>query len=159
DTYSPHFSNEFGRTMEPGTKEYTGFKLTIWRWRDDFQNDFAARMDWCEMSFEEANHAPIPILSHPEKITVKSGEKFTLDAFESSDPDGDSFSFLWFNYPEAGSYTKNIKVNGANNVHMAHFTAPKVEKEETVHFILKLTDRGEPELSSYKRVIVTIKPN
>jgi hypothetical protein len=42
---------------------------------------------------------------------------------------------------------------------MAHFTAPKVDKEETVHIILKLTDRGEPQLSSYKRVIVTIKPN
>jgi len=159
DTYSPYIPNEFGRTIKQREKEYTGFKLTIWRWRDDFQNDFAARMDWCEMSFEEANHAPIPILSHPESITVKSGETFTLDAFESKDPDGDSFSFLWFNYPEAGTYKNNIKVNGADNVHMVHFTAPKVDKEETAHFILKLTDRGEPQLSSYKRVIVTIKPN
>src|SRR5688572_31484726 len=35
-------------------------KVTIWRWRDDFQNDFAARMDWTFMSYEEANHAPVP---------------------------------------------------------------------------------------------------
>jgi hypothetical protein len=41
---------------------------------------------------------------------------------------------------------------------MAHFTAPKVDKEETAHFILKVTDKGEPQLSRYKRVIVTIKP-
>lgn len=115
-------------------------------------------MDWCELPFEEANHSPVPVLSHPEHITVKSGEMFTLDAFESTDPDGDSFSFLWFNYPEAGSYKKLIKVNGAENVHMAHFTAPMVEKTETAHFILKVTDRGTPQLTSYKRVIVSIEP-
>jgi hypothetical protein len=81
-----------------------------------------------------------------------------LDAFETYDPDGDSFSFLWFNYPEAGSYKKPIKVNGAENAHMAHFTAPEVDKDETAHFILKVTDRGEHQLSRYKRIIVTIKP-
>jgi hypothetical protein len=159
DTYSPYIPNEFGRTVKQSSEEYTGFKLTIWRWRDDFQNDFAARMDWCEKTFEEANHAPVPILSHPEEITVKSGETCTLDAFESTDPDGDSFSFLWFNYPEAGTFKKLIKVNGTENVHKAHFTAPNVDKKETAHFILKITDKGSPQLSSYKRVIVTIKPN
>jgi hypothetical protein len=159
DTYSPFIPNEYGRSVKQSTEVYTGFKLTIWRWRDDFQNDFAARMDWCEKTFEEANHAPAPVLSHPEEITVKSGETFTLDAFGSTDPDGDSFSFLWFNYPEAGTHKKPIKVNGAENVHRAHFTAPNVDKEETAHFILKITDKGTPPLSSYKRVIVTIKPN
>lgn len=159
DNYTPYIHNEYGRTVKQDTISFNDDKVTIWRWRDDFQNDFAARMDWCEMTFEEANHAPIPILSHSDQITVKSGETFTLDAFESTDPDGDSFSFLWFNYPEAGTYTENIKVNGAENVHMAHFTAPKVDKEETAHFILKLTDRGKPKLTSYKRVIVTIMPN
>ena len=110
------------------------------------------------MSYEEANHPPVPVLSHPEQITVKSGEGFTLDAFDTTDPDGDSFSFLWFNYPEAGTYKKLIKVNGAENVHMVNFTAPEVDKEETAHFILKVTDKGEPQLSRYKRVIVTILP-
>lgn len=159
DTYSPYYKNEYGRAVKQSSEEYSGFKLTIWRWRDDFQNDFAARMDWCEMTFEEANHAPAPILSHPEEITVESGETFTLDAFESTDPDGDSLSFLWFNYPEAGTYKKPIKINGAENVHIAHFTAPNVDKEAKAHFILKITDKGSPQLSSYKRVIVTIKPN
>jgi len=159
DTYKPYLPNEFGRTVKQSTEVFTGFKLTIWRWRDEFQNDFAARMDWCEMSFEEANHNPVPVLSHPEQITVKAGEGFTLDAFESYDPDGDSFSFLWFNYPEAGSYNEEIKANGAENVYKAHFTTPEVDNEVTAHFILKITDRGEPQLSSYKRVIVTIKPN
>lgn len=158
DTYFPYRPNKYGRSIKQASKAYTGYKPTIWRWRTEFQNDFAARMDWCTMSFKEANHAPLPMLSHPDKLTVKAGETFTLDAFESSDPDGDSLSFHWFNYQEAGTYTKNIEANGPNNVHITHFTAPKVEKEETVHFILKLTDKGEPPLSSYKRVLVTILP-
>lgn len=158
DNYTPFIANEFGRSVKQDTITFTDFKVTLWRWRDDFQHDFAARMDWSIKSYEDANHPPVPVLSHPEEITVKSGQSFTLDAFETTDPDGDNFSFLWFNYPEAGTYKKLIKVNGAENVHMAHFTAPKVEKEETAHFILKVTDKGEPQLSRYKRVIVTIRP-
>jgi hypothetical protein len=110
------------------------------------------------MSYEEANHPPVPVLSHSEQLSVKSGENFTLDAFQTYDPDGDNVSFFWFNYPEAGTHKQLIKINGAENVFKAHFTAPKVDKEETAHFILKVTDKGEPQLSRYKRVIVTIKP-
>lgn len=158
DKYKPYISNNYGRSVKPDTVYFNNDKVTLWRWRDDFQNDFAARMDWCLRPYEEANHPPVPVLSHPEQITVKSGERFTLDAFDTTDPDGDSFSFLWFNYPEAGTYKKLIKVNGAENVHMAYFTAPEVDKQETAHFILKVTDRGEPQLSRYKRVIVMIIP-
>lgn len=158
DSYTPYIPNEYGRTIKQDSKTFTDFKVSLWRWRDDFQNDFAARMDWCFKSYEQANHPPVPVLSHPENISVKSGEHFTLDAFQTFDPDGDSFSFLWFHYPEAGTYKELINVNGAENVHMAYFTAPEVETEETAHFILKVTDRGEHQLSRYKRVIVTFEP-
>jgi len=94
----------------------------------------------------------------PDHITVKSGEGFGLDA-TATDPDGDNFSYLWFNYPEAGSYKKLIKINSAENVHNAYVIAPEVDKEETVQFILRVTDKGTPPLSRYKRVIVNIIPN
>ncbi len=159
DAYSPYVPNKYGRSVKKDTTTFEGFKVTLWRWRDDLQNDFAARMDWCTKSYEDSNHPPVPALSHPEELVVKSGQSFTLDAFETKDPDGDNVSFLWFHYPEAGTYQKLIQVNGAENVHMAHFTAPKVDKEEKAHFILKVTDKGEPPLSRYKRVIVTFDPN
>ncbi|MDA3928255.1 MAG: DUF1593 domain-containing protein, partial [Prolixibacteraceae bacterium] len=158
DNFTPYIPKQYGRSVKQDTLSFNNNKVTLWRWRDDFQNDFAARMDWCLKSYDEANHPPVPVLSHPERITVKSGEYFTLDAFDTTDPDGDSFSFLWFNYPEAGSYKKLVKINSPENVHMASFTAPKVDKEETAHFILKVTDKGEPQLSRYKRIIVTILP-
>lgn len=158
DNYRPYISGEYGRTVKPDTITFWDNKVTLWRWRDDFQNDFAARMDWCINSYEDANHHPVIVLSQPEVITVKSGQGFGLDAFGTTDPDGDSFSFLWFNYPEAGTYKKPIKIEGTENAHGAYIIAPKVDKEETAHFILRVTDKGDPQLSSYKRVIVTIKP-
>jgi hypothetical protein len=157
DNYTPYIPSEYGRTVRKDTVSFTNNKVTLWRWRDDFQNDFAARMDWCVKSYEEANHPPTILLSHPENFTVKSGEGFKLDAFNSTDPDGDNLSFLWFYYPEASTYRKAINV-GAENVHGVYVTAPKVDQKETLHFILKLSDKGTPTLTRYKRVIVTVLP-
>ena len=159
DKYTPYVHREYGRAVGRDTLTFTGFKETLWRWRDDFQNDFAARMDWCIKSYQEANHPPVPVLGHPEQITVNSGEGFDLTAFDSYDPDGDNLSFLWFHYPEAGSYKKLIQVDGAENVHHAYVIAPKVDEKETAHFILKVTDKGKPQLSGYKRIIVHIMPD
>jgi hypothetical protein len=158
DKYTQFFPSEYGRTIKPDTITFTGNKVTLWRWRDDFQNDFAARMDWCTKSYKDANHPPIPVLSNDEEITVKSGQGFTLDAFNSYDPDGDNISYLWFNYPEAGTYKQVVKIEGAENGHGVYVIAPVVEKNETLHFILKVTDKGEPRLSGYKRIIVNVVP-
>jgi hypothetical protein len=148
----------YGRAAQPDTAVFTGNKATLWRWRDDFQNDFAGRMDWCVKSFGGANHPPVPALSHPDRITVKSGEGFGLDAGGTVDPDGDHLSYLWFHYPEAGSYRKPIPVNSAENCRGVWIVAPKIDRTETAHFILRVTDHGTPPLSRYKRVIVTITP-
>jgi hypothetical protein len=158
DRYTPYINDEYGRAVQKDTVSFIDNKVTLWRWRDDFQNDFAARMDWCIKSYQEANHPPVPSLGHPEQITVKSGEGFGLDASGTIDPDGDNLSYLWFHYPEAGSYKKFITLNSAENARGVWVIAPEVEKTETAHFILKVTDKGKPPLSRYKRVIVTIVP-
>ena len=157
DSYTPFVPNRFGRTLKADTATFTDYKVTLWRWRDDFQNDFAARMDWCIKPYEEANHPPIPVLSQPEEITVKSGDGFGLDAGNSTDPDGDHISYLWFSYPEAGSYKKKL-ITEAEVAHGVWLNAPVVDKKETAHIILKVTDKGKPSLSRYKRIIVTIIP-
>ena len=158
DSYTPYLPSDYGRTVRREEQSFTGNRVTLWRWRDDFQNDFAARMDWCTHTYKETNHPPVPILGHPDEITVKSGERFALNANPSTDPDGDSLSFLWFQYPEAGSYHEPILIDSAENLHTVAVVAPVVEKEETAHFILRVTDKGTPPLSRYKRIIVHIQP-
>ncbi len=157
DNYTPYIFNEYGRAVRLDTVTFTSNKATLFRWRDDFQNDFAARMSWCTESFKEANHPPVPKLLVPEHIIVKSEEGFGLDA-TATDLDGDNLTYLWFSYPEASTYNKLIKIDGAENAPWAYVIAPKVEKKETAQFILKVTDKGKPQLSRYKRVTVTIIP-
>lgn len=157
DTFTPYLFNEYGRAVRLDTNTFTDNKVTLWRWRDDFQNDFAARMAWCTELYKEANHPPVPVLANPDHLTVKSGEGFGLDASGSYDPDGDSLSFLWFTYPEAGSYKGEISIV-PENAHGAYVVAPEVNKPETIHFILRVTDKGTPPLSRCKRVIVTVLP-
>lgn len=157
DSYAPFIHSDYGRVVKLDTVIFKDNKVTLWRWRDDFQNDFAARMDWCTKTYKEANHAPIVVLNSKEEITVKSGQEFGFNASNSFDPDGDNFSYLWFNYPEAGSYKKEIKVSPENYPGFS-IKAPDVDKQETIHIILKVTDKGTPPLSSYKRIIVTVLP-
>lgn len=159
DNYVPFVLNEYGRAVRKDTVTFSGNKATLFRWREDFQNDFAARMDWCTKSFDEANHPPVPSLVHPDRITVRSGQPFILDAGGTSDPDGDNLSYLWFQYPEAGSYKETIPVDPAENLYrIPYIKAPVVDEPQTVHFILKVTDKGNPPLTRYKRVIVNILP-
>ncbi|GAB3026386.1 DUF1593 domain-containing protein [Spirosoma pulveris] len=140
-------------------KRYGSNQATIWRWREAFQNDFAARMDWCTKAYKDANHPPVPKLAHPESFTVKSGQLFHLNADGTSDPDGDSMSFRWFHYKEAGTYPGEVSFRPyATNLYDLPVTAPPVTKSETIHFILQVTDKGTPALTRYKRVIVTVLP-
>ncbi|HEY4194549.1 MAG TPA: nucleoside hydrolase-like domain-containing protein, partial [Mucilaginibacter sp.] len=85
-------------------KGYKSNQATIWRWRVEYQNDFAARIQWTTKSYKECNHPPVPRVANGEKMTVRSGEQFHLSAAGTTDPDGDSLSYLWFQYPEAGTY-------------------------------------------------------
>jgi hypothetical protein len=158
DRVTPDITALYGRATKPGEKTFTGYRETIWRWRAAIQNDFAARMDWTTKPPAAANHAPVPRLRHANDLTVRSGSRLVLDATGSEDPDGDSLSFHWYHYPEAGSFKTPIKLENADNLHRRAFVAPPVTQPETAHFILEVTDKGTPALTRYQRVVVTITP-
>jgi len=158
DVYVPPEHQLYGRPIKPGAARFEGDKVSLWRWRDDFQNDFAARMDWTVKPYAAANHPPVVVLRHAAALTVKSGEGFGLDAHPSHDPDGDSLSFHWFAYREAGSTDAVVTIDGADNSVIAWAIAPKVTRPETCQVILRVTDKGAPPLSRYQRIIVTVTP-
>jgi len=158
DSVTPRVPRPFGQATGPIDRTYTGFRETLWRWRDDFQNDFAARMDWTVRDREHANHPPIVRLAHADRLTVNSGDAVPLSALGTSDPDGDSLSYWWFQYPEAGTYADPISLWGAENLYARGFIAPDVDHPREAHFVVRVTDKGTPALSRYRRVIVAILP-
>lgn len=146
---------------------HDGNHETIWRWRNAFQNDFAARMDWSIKEYNEANHPPIAKLAHNNHLTAKKGDKIMLSAKGSSDPDGDALSYEWFLYSEAGTFPVSSARSGQPVViqdfdqQVAFFVVPtkRIMKPGigTMHIILAVTDYGTPRLTRYQRVIVEIE--
>jgi len=156
----PIWTNAEDTIVSPlDNKAYKSIHATVWRWREDFQNDFAGRMCWATKNYKECNHPPVVLLKTPDKLTVHSGDRFYLDASASTDPDGDSLSFLWFQYPQAGTYAGTINFKPfSTNLRNLPVMAPIVDKPETLHFIVKVTDKGTPPLTRYRRVIVEVLP-
>ena len=158
-------------------KRYRSNQATIWRWREAYQHDFAARMDWTVSSrYEQANHHPQIVLSvnrayqppsnngasrfdflQPVELRVNSGQQIELDARQSADPDSDELQFLWFPYREAGTFPGEVEITEATKAR-AKLTAPQVTAPQTVHIVLQVRDNGEPSLCAYRRIILNVEP-
>jgi len=156
-------------------KEHTSDQATIWRWREDFQNDFAARMTWTVADYAHANHNPVAVVNGqggtaPLEMDVRAGQTVTLDATGSSDPDGQPIHFHWFQYAEAGledgnlaaltlagadSATVTVRADGA--CRPLWLPVIPCRGDGTAHVILAITDGGTPRLTSYRRVILHVR--
>ena len=157
--------------------EHVSDQASIWRWRKAFQNDFAARIDWTIKDVAHANHNPSLVVegqpgTAPIERTVDTGQTITLDAAGSSDPDGQPLHYTWWLYEEAGlSGTQGASVTIANPASpQARITVnspcrdpwiPALRPcrgEGVAHIILEVTDEGTPQLTSYRRIILHVRP-
>jgi hypothetical protein len=126
------------------------------RWTVAIQNDFAARMDWCVKSFEEANHPPVVKLAHANDLRARPGSKVKLSA-TASDPDGNQLTYRWWQYQEAGTFEETISIQNNDKLD-ASFTLPSdAKKGQSVHIICEVTDDGAPSLTRYQRVVVEVE--
>ncbi len=155
--YKKNDAGYYSDVTIPGEKNAN---VTIHRWRDDFQRDFAARMDWCVKDYSSANHAPwVSVNGFSKKealsIRLKPGKTIWFDASETKDPDGNQLRFEWMLYPEAGNFEGQVQLK--SNGPKASLIMPGLNSGGTIHIILKVTDNGIPALTRYKRIILTNK--
>lgn len=110
------------------------------------------------------------------KTTASPGDTIRFDASGSSDPDNDKLSYNWWIYPEAGTtfrwwifqdagaYPGDVKVSNSNtptaqvNIPASYLRNNNYRPGDnnSVHLILEVTDNGEPEMTSYRRIIIDI---
>ncbi len=141
---------------------------TIWRWREAFQHDFAARMDWCVKLKHEANHNPVVVVEGDRTKNVlvrkvRPGEEIELSAKGTSDPDGNGLRYHWFHYGEAERDVLNVRdqwsaeLSGADTAKVT-VTVPEKAPRGTnrLHIVLDVTDDGTPSLHAYRRVVLEI---
>jgi hypothetical protein len=132
---------------------------TVFRWREDYQNDFQARMDRCVKPFAEVNHNPRGVINNDSTLdmialTAEPGSTLSLDASKSTDPDNNTLTYSWFVYKEPGTYQKAVTIKDETTSKVS-LTVPADALDKTIHVILSLKDNGTPPLFGYRRVVVT----
>lgn len=140
---------------------YNNVYSPLFRWREEYQNDFAARIKWTTLPYSEANHNPVLVVDSDSTKNilyrkVRPGLNYHFDAKGSSDPDGDSISYEWFYYEEPGSYTGKISIKGSlSQKVVVHIPSDAAGTE--IHLILKVRDNGTPNLFSYRRIVCLVE--
>ena len=120
-------------------------------------------MDWCVEDFAHANHHPVACVNGDDgerailAASVKSAETYEFDASASYDPDGNSLSYHWWIYPEAGTYQGTVGVEGDGEAAI-RFCVPKDAKTgDTIHLVLSVRDDSDiVPLTSYRRIVLTV---
>jgi hypothetical protein len=146
-------------TLPDGRNEASN-QATIWRWREAFQHDFAARMDWNIIDdYNKANHNPVISLNGNvgkalATANLPAGTSVKLSAKGTKDPDGDQLTYHWFVYSEAGKFDGKVELGDPHGEEV-QFDIPKLRNGQALHLILEVKDNGKPSLTAYRRIVLS----
>ncbi len=140
-------------------QEHCSAQASIWRWRQAYQNDFAARMAWTlDDPTKEYVQAPVIIASKQNQLTMQTTQSLHISAKDSYDIDGRVLDYHWYVYQEAGTYQGKVMLDGDMTDTVTVTISkdePQLQQSDSIHIILEVTNQGELPLTSYKRFIIT----
>ncbi|KAK9235047.1 hypothetical protein V1525DRAFT_19684 [Lipomyces kononenkoae] len=173
-----HFADTVDTIEDVDGKPLMSSQATVWRWREAFQKDFAARMRWTVKDrFEDANHVPVAVVNgsrdlRPVKLNVRVGESVFLDASDSCDPDNNAtLSFKWWQYFEPSSTVNSksrvpalkLSSNSSSTIEV-HIPPQEITHKSLrgsdpltdpqLHIILEVSDG---ELVAYRRIVLNVE--
>lgn len=181
---SKHFGDACDIVVGQDGKTFRSNHATIWRWRESYQNDFAARMQWT-LPDSPTNHHPVITVNGNQGtvalyLSAEAGSTIKIDASGTYDPDGDSMTFKWWHYrdPSATQWQTFLEVEECKIEKKDHegkvveVTLPPpekccvellsrepIKKGQAMHIILEVSDSGSPSLTSYRRIVIQTTNN
>ena len=122
-----------------------------------FQEEFAARAQWCAHGFDECNHAPV-IESVTPDLTVGAGEMAAVHA-SASDPDGNALLARWCCDPYVSRYSGEKDLDSWEAPGLSALFSVPADARPGDRFVLRLSVRDVAEwpLTRYAEVAVTVR--
>jgi hypothetical protein len=149
---------------------------SVWRWRDAFQHEFAARMQWTLSAWSPdsyTTHPPVVSLNGScgaaaLNLNISAGEQVTLDASASYSPDANArLNFTWFQHFSPSSYqsspsnvpTVNLTDSSGPNGSVVRFKVPYGMYDECVAAkdVTEFGQWGEKQKCPVLHVVVAVK--
>lgn len=151
---NPIYTNGKDTVLGLDKKVHTSPQATIWRFREDFQNDFAARMDWTREKSLGCLPPEVPLEPTVVHVIPHQVKRLTISA---SHPNNIPLRYDWFFYPEATGLTfdalRGIRLEASGNVAQVIFESPV----SCLHLLVKVTSLGKIPISRYHRFILEVE--
>ncbi|KAF2209083.1 hypothetical protein CERZMDRAFT_48071 [Cercospora zeae-maydis SCOH1-5] len=175
------WANTEDTVLGTDNKSHTTAQATIWRWRQAYQDEMSARVQWTiQSNYSSGSHPPVVSIngscsSSHISYTVSPLQTLTLSAASSYDPDADlpgherGLEYSWWQYKEPSATMDT----GVQNVPTLNFTISDGRRVATIkmpsaedacqaktcqqyHVVLEVKGSGNPPIRRWKRVVLKV---